>query len=313
MAQALPADQLDLIAEAFENDGYVIIRGALSAEEMAPVVEQWNRVRDALRAGETIDGMRRDNFYIHGKLPGPSGEVFRHPAVTSVAQRLLGPDVALYLNRLNVKDNAFTDLIHLHQDIPYFSGRVNKINFFVALQDINLNNGAMVYIPGSHHLGILDRSTLDIGAHPELEVLIPSLQPGDLVIADIRLWHSSVPNILGTDRVLLQMIFQPANDGSYYPLSVPEPQLVTGQWKTDNFTPWQLLTATSPSQLIMDDEVADSAPTKKAEAMAAPVSDNASSSMGGPRVMPPRFLARVKAIVPTWVKQPIRDFVAKKK
>src|SRR3954470_19710513 len=206
---------LDAIAESYERDGYALVRGALSPDEMAPIQAQWQRVRDPLREGQPIDGIRRDNFYIHGELPPPVGEVYKHPVVTAIAQRLIGPDVAMYLNRLNVKDEAFSDSIHLHQDEPYFNGGPGKINFFVALQDINLLNGAMVYVPGSQRFGRLDRETIDIGEHPELDVVVPSLRPGDLVIADILLWHSSVPNTVGTDRVLLQMIFQPASDGSF--------------------------------------------------------------------------------------------------
>ena len=238
---------MENIADQFARDGFVVVRGALSAEEMRPIQEQWNRVRDPLRAGQVVDGIKRDNFYIHGRLPSPVGHVYKHPVIVGYATQLLGPDIAIYLNRLNVKDQAFRDLIHLHQDIPYFNGGGRKINFFIALQDINLNNGAMVFVPGSHHLGVLDRKTIDISTHPELEVIIPSLRAGDLVIADIKLWHSSVPNTVGTDRVLLQMIFQPADDGSFYPPSVPEPEIVAGHWHTQQFRAWQTIRPEEPA------------------------------------------------------------------
>ena len=239
MAVDITHVDMQAVADAYDRDGYALVRNALSAEEMAPIQEQWQRVRDPLRNGQTIDGIRRDNFYIHGELPSPVGEVCRHPVVVQLAKRLIGPDVAMYLNRLNVKDQAFADPIHLHQDEPYFNGNPGKVNFFVALQDINLGNGAMVYVPGSQRLGRLDRQTIDIGTHPDLPVVVPSLRPGDLVIADILLWHSSVPNSTGTDRVLLQMIFQPASDGSYYPPSIGEPRLVAGSWQTEKFEPWE--------------------------------------------------------------------------
>jgi ectoine hydroxylase-related dioxygenase (phytanoyl-CoA dioxygenase family) len=250
---------MDRIVEEFERTGFVVVRAAMSPEEMAPIQAQWARLRDPLRAGEVVDGIRRDNFYIHGRLPSPVGDVYRHPVIVDVANRLLGPDVAIYLNRLNVKDNAFRDLIHLHQDMPFFNGGGRKINFFIALQDINLNNGAMVFVPGSHRLGVLDRNTIDISKHPELDVVVPSLRPGDLAIADIRLWHSSVPNAAGTDRVLLQMIFQPADDGSYYPFSVPAPEVITGEWHTDQFPAWELIRAPAEkAPAKTDDQIAGS-------------------------------------------------------
>ena len=294
MASTSPTIDLDAIAEAYERDGYALVRGALSPEEMAPIQAQWQRVRDPLRDGRTVDGIRRDNFYIHGELPSPVGEVYKHPVVSAVANRLIGPDIALYLNRLNVKDGAFSDSIHLHQDEPYFNGGPGKANFFLALQDVNLGNGAMVYVPGSQKLGRLDRETIDIGTEPELDVIVPSLRAGDLVIADIRLWHSSVPNTAGTDRVLLQMIFQPASDGSYYPPSVKNPRLVTGTWQTETFEPWEPLPApASPASATNGD---GAAPT------------------GAPRFQQAtELLGRAASKLPPSVKDPLRRLVDRKK
>ena len=150
----------------------------------------------------------------------------------------------------------------------------------------------MVFVPGSHHLGILDRNTIDISKHPELEVLIPSLQPGDLVIADIRLWHSSVPNTQATDRVLLQMMFQPADDGAYYPLSVPEPRLIAGQWRTNDFKPWKIITTDTGSQLSMTDNAAMSAVEPPAATTEINIVTNRS-----------KLMAKCKAVLPVFVKQ----------
>jgi ectoine hydroxylase-related dioxygenase (phytanoyl-CoA dioxygenase family) len=300
---------LNDIALRFERDGYARVRGALSAEEMTSIQAQWQRVREGLRAGQTVEGMKRDTFYVHGLLPSPIGDVAKHPVITEIAKKLLGPDVALYLNRLNVKDQSFTDSIHLHQDIPYFNGKPNKVNFFIALQDINLNNGAMVYVPGSHSFGILDRDTIDISRHPDLEVVVPSLRPGDLVIADIRLWHSSVPNTLGTDRVLLQMIFQPADDGSYYPLSVPEPTLVTGEWHTSEFTPWEIIKATEKSSTLPEAATAtEKSPTLPGGASADSPAQSEATDTGVPDQL--ALLNRLKARLPTPIKRPLRYLVS---
>jgi hypothetical protein len=232
-----PANPFD-VRKAFEEDGYLLVRNVLSPEEMDDIQAQWSKMRDRLRSGDVVDGIRRDNFYIHGRLEGPMGSVYRHSHVVDLAKALLGEDLAIYMNRLNVKDTAFSDSIHLHQDVPYFNGGPNKINFFLAFQDTNVNNGAMLYVPGSHKLGLLDRNTIDISAHPELPVIVPSLRAGDMVIAHGFLWHASVPNSQHVDRTLLQMIFQPASDGSFYPPSMPEPNLVAGEWRTNRFLPW---------------------------------------------------------------------------
>jgi hypothetical protein len=319
-ANPLLDDDIDFIVEDYMRDGYAIVRGALSAEEMVEIQAQWQRLRDPLRAGQVVDGIRRDHFYVHGRLPSPVGDVYRHPRIVRIAERLLGPNIALYLNRLNVKDEMFVDNIHLHQDMPYFNGGQNKVNFFVALQDINLNNGAMVFVAASQKLGILDRNTIDIGKHPELEVAIPGLRPGDLVIADIKLWHSSVPNAAGTDRVLLQMMFQPGDDGSYYPSSVPNPLIVAGEWETSEFVPWEAIEPVphEPSMIRTARQVAAVSSSLRASAatrlkaavpvwVKQPIRD---VLYGAPRRGPRVSLARrIKAVVPVSIKQPIRDFV----
>jgi len=290
MVVELSEQQLDEIISRYKHDGYVIIRGGLSDEEMAPLIAQWHRLRDPLREGDTVDGIKRDNLYVHGKLPSPLGDVMHHPLISTVANKLLGPDIAIYMNRLNVKDQALTEHVHLHQDLPYFNGGGNKINFFIALQDTNINNGAMTFVPGSHRLGLVDRKTIDISKHPEFDAIVPSLRPGDLLISDILLWHSSVPNTQGTDRVILQIIVQPADDGSYYPHSVPEPHLITGQWRTDQFTPWTAAPTSTGNQSSMSGEAAMGAATTSI------------------RIVTSRskLIARCKAAVPVVVKQHIR-------
>jgi hypothetical protein len=49
MAVDMTRVDLDAVADAYERDGYALVRNALSAEEMAPIHEQWQRVRDPLR------------------------------------------------------------------------------------------------------------------------------------------------------------------------------------------------------------------------------------------------------------------------
>lgn len=302
---------LEKIAAEYAASGYALVRGALSREEMKPIQEQWQRLRGPLQAGDKIDGVVRNNFYIHGKLPEPVGDVYRHPTIVAIAKRLLGPDVALYLNRLNVKDTAFTDLIHLHQDMPYFNGGSDKINMFVALQDINLNNGAMVYIPRSHELGILDRDTIDISKHSDLDVIVPSLQPGDLIIADIRLWHSSVPNTAGTDRVLLQMIVQPSTDGSWYPPSLPEPQLVAGTWRTDDFPQWEpnvapggdMTGAPADDQMQVDQTQVDQIQVDQTQVDQMQVASPAQTETYF------RMSSAIKSVVPVTVKRAVKNII----
>ena len=234
------------IRQAFVDDGVCIFRGLMGLNEIEECRKQWDSVREDLALGREKNGVRRDGFYIHGRFSAPIGEIPRNEKILDIVKILLGSDnIAVYLSRINIKDKKFSDSIHLHQDLPYFNGGVKKLGVFLALKPVNLNNGAMVFVPGSQKLGVTGRETLDIALHSDLDVIIPSLQPGDVIFADINLWHASVPNSNGEDRPLLQTIYQPANDGSYYPDSISMPWLVAGEWETNEFSPWKSITSST--------------------------------------------------------------------
>ena len=106
----------------------------------------------------------------------------------------------------------------------------DKASFFVPLSYAGKKNGGMTFYPGTHKYGYLG----DAGAiNPEnfneiWKEVTPELEPGDFVIMNSLLWHFSGPNEVGIDRILADIIYQPANDPS-------GKELLRGEWKTDIF------------------------------------------------------------------------------
>ncbi|AWB67781.1 hypothetical protein C2869_15710 [Saccharobesus litoralis] len=232
-------EKFDEITKKLDNDGIVIVRNVLDQEKIDQISQWWDSIRRPLRNGECIQGLKRYNhFYIHGVLPWPVGDIYKHNSIVSFMTNYLGQNLALYMNRLNIKDFSFDSPIHLHQDIPYFHGTDKKLTSFLALTDVNFNNGGMFFVKGSHKLGHLGKETLDINKFSEQDVFIPTLRAGDMLISDIHTIHASLTNIKKTDRLLLQVIYQPASDGAYYQDSIKEPTLVNGEWETELFEPW---------------------------------------------------------------------------
>ena len=66
-----------------------------------------------------------------------------------------------------------------------------------------------------------------------MEVVVPSLEVGDMLFMDFLTWHYSEAALVERDRPLMQIIYQSASDGSYYQLA--EPTLVAGHWRTKYF------------------------------------------------------------------------------
>lgn len=70
-----------------------------------------------------------------------------------------------------------------------------------------------------------------------MDELAPALDPGDVVFMDFLTWHYSEQAAIAEDRPMLQITYQPSSDRSYGgpDIGVPEPTLVSGQWRTRHF------------------------------------------------------------------------------
>ena len=94
----------------------------------------------------------------------------------------------------------------------------------MALSRVTPENGGIVFHPRTHKLGYLG----DAGELKPIsaEFMCPELTQGDFVIMHSALWHESRANTNGIDRVLADIIVQPASDPS-------GKELLRGEWKTN--------------------------------------------------------------------------------
>jgi hypothetical protein len=218
----------------FRDDGALVLRGRLEPACVETLRAGWADIRQAVtREGS---GLTRSDRFIFGTLPAPVGEVFRHPALAAIARQLLGHDVALYMNRILLKDAKCSAPVHPHQDMVYFHGGHRKLAVFVPLAPMNAATGGLRFVLGSHRYGNLGvRGVPQLDQFPPMETLAPEMQPGDVCLMDFLLWHHSGPATEPSDRPILQITYQPADDGSYYQCGVPQPTLVCGRWRTNHF------------------------------------------------------------------------------
>ncbi|HET8662492.1 MAG TPA: phytanoyl-CoA dioxygenase family protein [Micromonosporaceae bacterium] len=98
-----------------------------------------------------------------------------------------------------------------HQDFPYANrDRSEQVNFWIALNDIPSDGGALRYLSGSHRWGVLGRALADPGhdlAHqyPELLEECPlspelALSPGDALVHHGLTVHNAPANRASTIR-----------------------------------------------------------------------------------------------------------------
>lgn len=222
-------DSTSFSATAFRRAGVFVVRSAIPRE----TIESWQAAWSDFCNVELGGGRKVNRFNpvaVDEQPPPPLADMHKHPALLNVIEQAFGPDIALYNQRFVVKDRHSRGAVFLHQDFPYHLGWPNKASAFVPLSAMTPDNGGLVFYPGTHQYGYLgDAGEINpdmLG--PDWPAYSPSVGPGDIVLMNSLTWHRSGPHISGPDRVLADIIYQPADDPS-------GSALLRGQWRTEIF------------------------------------------------------------------------------
>lgn len=143
--------------EAFERDGVILLPGLLDADWVKRMQDATDRVmaNPSPRGGNFNKDEGTGRFF--GDLwMWKFDEDFRALAFESVlpdaaAQLMRSKKVNLHWDQLLVKEPHTPLHSPWHQDQPYaWSDGVNNMSFWVSLDDVTLENGAVEFIKGSH-------------------------------------------------------------------------------------------------------------------------------------------------------------------
>lgn len=144
--------------QQFEDDGFVIIDPQIDPAVIDGVVE---RVGNGLMFA---DGHERERIQEAWRLDEGVRQIVLAPTVLAILQDLYGrtPRPFQTLNfRLGTQQREHSDTVHFNSDpAGYMCG------VWVALEDIDENNGPVMYYPGSHKLRELNMD--DVFAEPDL-------------------------------------------------------------------------------------------------------------------------------------------------
>jgi len=219
--------------EAFEENGFHLIRGALTPDEVKVY-------RDALVGVlQCKEGHPYDNRLMKASIPSAPptalnprniwagfdlplfGEVFYefafHPKITLSVSGLIGPDVNLYETSCVAKVPGFPgNYRDWHQDTEYSDPQSNDYNVTVItyLDDMDGNSGVTGVVPGTHKLGplphVLPKEVYTSNAREvadkeqyEARAVYQEVKAGDTLVFLGRLVHKSAPNNSDTDRLSL--------------------------------------------------------------------------------------------------------------
>jgi hypothetical protein len=138
--------------EAFNRDGYVKGLRIFSSEEMAAQRAYF----DALLARVLAEG--GDSYSIstaHLKY-GKVYDLITHVRIVRCVRDLLGENVVGWGSHYFCKLPRDGKVVHWHQDASYWPMTPSKtVTAWLAIDDADVENACMRFIPGSHHFGHL--------------------------------------------------------------------------------------------------------------------------------------------------------------
>jgi len=152
---------LEDIRKPFEQDGYVTRLTGLTKKEMSPYVAAFNELEKALgreRAEVCIVNHHEDHAFIW--------DLATQPAILDAVEQLIGRDLVLLGTHIfckyPAKDTGKEAFVAWHQDVIYWGLKPPvTVTAWLAIDDVDVANGAMRIVPRTHTMGILDHGKSD--------------------------------------------------------------------------------------------------------------------------------------------------------
>ncbi len=209
--------------EAFERDGYLFFPSLFAPEEIRALTDEV----PALYAQRRPENVRekngdvvRTNFAAH-LYSAPFARLARHPRMVLPVMQLFGESVYMHQFKINGKMAFDGDVWQWHQDYGTWKNdddmpAPRAMNVAIFLDEVNEFNGPLMFIPGSHRLGVIDAAhdtsttsyplwTIDHDTIAKLVarggIVAPKGPPGSMILFHSCLVHASTSNLSPWNRV----------------------------------------------------------------------------------------------------------------
>ena len=209
--------------QQFDRDGYLFFPSLFSAQEIKALRDEVpglyaqrrpENVRE--RDGETV----RTNFAAH-LYCAPFARLARHPRMVKPIEQIFGEKLYMHQFKINGKMAFDGDVWQWHQDYGTWKRddempEARAMNVAIFLDEVNEFNGPLMFIPGSHKLGVLEAGhdvsttsyplwTLDHATIARLVahggIVAPKGPAGSMILFHGCLVHASTSNLSPWNRV----------------------------------------------------------------------------------------------------------------
>ena len=149
--------------ERFDREGYLLFPGLFSPQEMKPLIDEVPRLFAQQRpenVREKGSDAVRTNFAAH-LYSYPFAKLARHPRMLEPVQQAFGEALYMHQFKINGKMAFDGDVWQWHQDFGTWKAddlmpEPRAMNIAIFLDAVNEFNGPLMFIPGSHKLGVID-------------------------------------------------------------------------------------------------------------------------------------------------------------
>ncbi|HKH45777.1 MAG TPA: phytanoyl-CoA dioxygenase family protein [Thermoanaerobaculia bacterium] len=147
----------------FECDGLVTMPCAIPVPEIEAVVAEYERLASQDQPARILerDGRTVRTLYYTRVDNEVLVRLVRHPLLVATAQTLLGGDVYLHQLKFSGKKGLAGEPFGWHQDFTIWHRKDQLpapriLSAAVFLDDIGVASAPMLFVPGSHHEGMID-------------------------------------------------------------------------------------------------------------------------------------------------------------
>lgn len=201
----------------YERDGFLHPMPVMTADEAAALLTQLEAVeRD--EGGALSPSTGQKPYLLFPWL----AQTVRRPGILDAVESLLGPDILCWAGGFFAKNPGDGKRITWHQDSTYWGlSEPDVCTAWLALTPSTRESGCMRVIPGTHTLSqmphvdthaadnLLSRGQEIAVKVDERQAVEIELQPGEMSLHHVRLFHGSEPNASAHRRVGLAIRYIP--------------------------------------------------------------------------------------------------------
>ncbi|HAD86568.1 MAG TPA: proline hydroxylase [Rhodospirillaceae bacterium] len=210
----------------FDEDGYLFFPGKFTPEEAAMLKQEAEAVYalDREEVWRESNGIARTAFAAHKYNEG-FRRLGAHPRMIEPVEQVLDGKVYMHQYKVNAKAAFDGDVWQWHQDYGTWKRdddmpEPRAMNIAVFLDDVTAANGPLLFIPGSHKLGVVEAGhDLETTSYPlwtlgrekvtELAerggCVAPTGPAGSMLMFSSLLVHASPPNISPFGRTIVYL------------------------------------------------------------------------------------------------------------